>query len=179
MPDEDPQKTHLPLRDTASLKALFNTESDVLGNSGFESLNIFTVDGSVTAENGLNEIGLKVEEGLGDLHDTRVLRVESSDEVTRGAEGVEFGVHGTHGEDGHLVLSEVGDEVGRAVLKLELGFQSALDDHVDLCTTGVGVGGIEATWAEETESHGDTGAGEGGECSTVCFDCAATVTDCV
>ena len=168
--------TLLPLLDVAGREAALDTGSDVGRDLALILVNISAVDG-VSAERARNDVAAEVEVGLSNLLDTGVLASEASDEGRVGAEGVELGVHGTLGEDGHLVLGEVVDDGVETVLQGEFGNESALHHDVDLRRARVDVGSVEAAGAEETKSHGDTGTRQGGESLAIGLDSVATSTD--
>ena len=166
----------LPLLDTAGGEAALDASSNIGGDLALVLVNVSTVDG-VRAKGARNDIASEVEVGLGNLLDPRVFVGEAGDEGRVGAEGVELCVHGTLWEDGHLVLGEVVDDSVETVLEGELGSESAFNHNIDLGRTGVDVGSVEAAGAEETNSHGNTGAGKGRESLAVSFDGVATSTN--
>ena len=139
-------------------------------------VDLSAVDG-VGAKGARNDVAPEVEVGLSNLLDTGVLAGEAGDKGRVGAERVKFGVHGTLGEDGHLVLSEVVDDSAETVLEGELGNESALNHNVDLGGARVNVGSVEAAGAKEADSHSDTGTSQGGESLAISFDGVAAITN--
>lgn len=112
-------------------KALLNPHGHILRQDGFELVDILTGNADRSPKGGGEEVRLQqIEKRLRGLLDSGIFAVKGGDEDGFGAQGVEFGVHGALGEDGHLVLREfVGYGLG-AVFEREGGGQFALDDRV-------------------------------------------------
>jgi hypothetical protein len=162
--------------DAAAVKALLDTLGEVVRDEVAEGLKVGTRDHAHTTEGGGDNVGLEVEEVLGDLANTGVGVGEGGDEGGGSAVGVVLLVDGTLGEDGHLEGVHGVATGSDGVLLDEVGDEAALDDNVELSTTGVDVGSVHAARLNEGDSHGDAVADEGREGAGVGGNGEATKT---
>jgi hypothetical protein len=153
--------------ETALVKTSINAKSNVGWDMLPERLNILAINGLHATQGSSEDISIEGEEVLGDLIDTRVYIIESSDKHSILAIRVELLMDGALGENRHLeCVHGVGDWLG-AILDDKVGDEAALDDNVKLCCSVVDVGGVHSTWTKESNCHGSTvadksGHGQGG-----------------